>query len=59
MTTADADAVRSAGLEFRVYGVNSPADLRQAAYLGATGFTSNFWRDAFVWARALGCLAMR
>ena len=53
MTMADADAVRSAGLEFRVYGVNSPADLRQAAYLGATGFTSNFWRDAFAWARAL------
>ena len=58
MTLADADAVRAAGLEFRVYGVNSPADLRQAAYLKATGFTSNFWRDAFVWARVIGGISL-
>ena len=58
MTLADADAVRAAGLEFRVYGVNSPADMRQAAYLGATGFTSNFWRDAFVWARVIGGISL-
>ena len=54
MTRADADAVRAAGLEFRVYGVNSPDDMRQAAALGAAGFTSNFWREAFVWAKELG-----
>ena len=52
MTLADADAIRAAGLEFRFWGMNSPADLRQVAYLGATGFTCNFWRDVFVWARA-------
>ena len=54
MTHADADAVRAAGLEFRVYGVNSREDLAQAKSLGATGFTSNFWRDAFGWADAIG-----
>ena len=54
MTRADADAVRAAGLEFRVYGVNSREDLVQAKALGATGFTCNFWREAFVWAEAIG-----
>ena len=54
MTRADADAIRAAGLEFRVYGVNSPDDLLQARMLGATGFTCNFWRDAHAWARAIG-----
>ena len=51
MTPADADAVRAAGLEFRVYGVNSLADLRQAKALGATGFTCNHWKTAFDWAK--------
>ena len=55
MTLADADAVRAAGLGFRMFGMNSPADMRQAAYLGADGFTCNFWKDAFVWARVLDC----
>ena len=55
MTPADADAIRAAGLEFRFWGVNSPADLRQVHHLGATGFTCNFWREAFKWART--CIA--
>ena len=54
MTPADADAVRAAGLEFRVFGVNSRSDLERAKELGATGFTSNFWRDAFDWAKEVG-----
>ena len=54
MTPADADAVRAAGLEFRVFGVNSRKDLERAKELGATGFTSNFWRDAFKWADEIG-----
>ena len=54
MTPADADAVRAAGLEFRVYGVNSAADLRQAKALGATGFTCNHWKAAFDWAKEVG-----
>lgn len=54
MTPADADAVRAAGLEFRMYGVNSEADLRQAKALGAVGFTSNHWKNAFDWAAAVG-----
>ena len=54
MTRADADALRAAGVEFRVYGVNSHEEFEQAKALGATGFTSNFWRDAFGWADEAG-----
>ena len=54
MTVADADAVRAAGLEFRFWGVNSLEDLRQAKLLGISGFTCNYWREAFGWARELG-----
>lgn len=53
MTPADADAVRAAGLEFRLYGVNSLADLRQAKALGAAGFTCNYWKQAFDWAKSV------
>jgi len=54
MTRADADAIRAAGLEFRVYGVNSKGELEQAKALGATGFTCNYWRKAFEWAKEVG-----
>ena len=54
MTRADADAVRAAGLEFRMFGVNSQKSLAWAKELGATGFTCNFWRKAFEWADAIG-----
>ena len=54
MTREDADAVREAGLEFRMFGVNSVDDLRQAKALGAVGFTCNHWREAFGWAQAVG-----
>ena len=54
MTPADADAVRAAGLEFRLFGVNSRKELERAKELGATGFTCNFWHDAFTWADAIG-----
>ena len=54
MTRADADAVRAAGIEFRLYGVNSLKDLRRAKELGAVGFTCNFWRKAFDWAKEIG-----
>jgi glycerophosphoryl diester phosphodiesterase len=54
MTPADADAVRAAGLEFRMYGVNSLKDLEQAKALGAVGFTCNHWLKAFEWAKELG-----
>lgn len=58
MTRADADAVRAAGLEFRMFGVNSLKDLRQAKELGAVGFTCNFWRQAFDWAREIGGITL-
>ena len=54
MTPADADAVRAAGLEFRMFGVNSLKDLQQAKALGAVGFTCNHWKKAFDWAKEVG-----
>ena len=54
MTPADAEAVRAAGLEFRLFGVNSLENLRQAKALGATGFTCNYWHKAFEWAAEVG-----
>ena len=54
MTREDADAVRAAGLEFRLFGVNSLNDLKQAKMLGAVGFTSNHWLKAFDWANEIG-----
>ena len=54
MTRADADALRVAGLGFRLYGVNSREDLEQAKKLGAAGFTCNYWRKAFDWAAEIG-----
>ncbi len=54
MTPADADAVRTAGLEFRMFGVNSLDDLKQAKALGAVGFTCNHWLKAFDWAKEVG-----
>jgi len=48
---ADADRVRAAGLDFRVFGVNSLDALKYAASLGATGFTCNYHLAAYGWAR--------
>ena len=58
MTRADADAVRAAGLEFRLWGVNSLKDIEQAKYLGATGFTCNYWHKAFELAKAVGGITL-
>ncbi len=54
LTPAEADAVRAAGLSFRVWGVNTPEALRTARDLRAEAFTCNFWRDAFDWADSIG-----
>jgi glycerophosphoryl diester phosphodiesterase len=54
MTRADADAIRAAGLDFRVYGVKTRDAMRQAATLGASGFTCDFWDEAFKWAAETG-----
>ena len=50
-TRADADRVRAAGLDFRFFGVNSLASLKYAAELGATGFTCNYFKEAYEWAK--------
>ncbi len=54
LTRQDADAIRKAGIEFRLFGVNSPAELWQARNLGAVGFTCNYPDAAMAWARSLG-----
>ena len=51
---ADADRIRAAGFDFRVYGVNDESLLEYAAGLGATGFTCNYFKAAYGWARHLG-----
>lgn len=51
---ADADAIRAAGFDFRVYGVNSLESLRYAASLKATGFTCNTFKAAYGWAKEIG-----
>ena len=53
MTKADADRIRAAGFDFRVYGVNNPDALKYAASLGATGFTCNTFKAAYEWAKEL------
>lgn len=53
-TRADADRIRAAGFDFRVYGVNDESMLGYAVELGASGFTCNFFRTAYEWARYHG-----
>ena len=50
----EADKIRDAGLDFRVWGVNSPESLALAAEFGAAAFTCNFYHAAFDWAARLG-----
>ncbi|MBQ7667572.1 MAG: hypothetical protein IJS46_06225 [Kiritimatiellae bacterium] len=54
LSPEDADAIRAAGIEFRLWGVNAPESLRYARDLGAAGFTCNYWHAAFDWAAELG-----
>lgn len=49
----DADRVRAAGLDFRLYGVNSPELLAYAATVRATAFTCDYWRQSFEWAQSM------
>ena len=52
-TRADADRIRAAGLDFRVYGVNDRKALAYAADLRAASFTCNTFKKAYTWAREL------
>lgn len=49
----DADRIRAAGFDFRVYGVNDEALLGYAAGLGASGFTCNYFKTAYEWAKSV------
>jgi len=53
VTPVDADKIRAAGFDFRVYGVNNKESLAFAAKLGATGFTCNHHLAAYGWARKM------
>ena len=50
---ADADAIRAAGFEFRLYGVNSAKALSYALSVKATAFTCDHWKDSFMWAKSI------
>lgn len=54
LTPADADRVRAAGLDFRLFGVNSKNDLAYAAEMRAASFTCNYFKAAYGWAKELG-----
>ena len=54
LTPADADKVRAAGLDFRLFGVNGKKDLAYAAEMRAASFTCNYFKAAYGWARELG-----
>ena len=56
--TEEADAVRAAGFDFRLWGVNSEQQLREAKRLKATGFTCNYWQEAFDWAEKIGGITL-
>ena len=58
-TRAGADAVRAAGLEFKLFAVNSLDNLRVAKTLGASGFTCNHWHRAFDWAKEIGGIELK
>jgi len=49
----DAERIRAAGFDFRLYGVNDEKGLAYAASLGATGFTCNYPLAAYGWASKL------
>lgn len=53
LSPADADAIRAAGFDFRLYGVNSPKALAYALSVKATAFTCDHWKDAFEWAKTI------
>ena len=59
LTPADADRVRAAGLDFRLFGVNSKEDLKYAAEMRAASFTCNFFKAAYGWAKELGGIELQ
>ena len=58
-TRVDADRIRAAGFDFRVYGVNDAASLKYAAELGASGFTCNYFKAAYGWAKSVPGLELK
>lgn len=57
-TLVQADVVRAAGFEFRLFGVNKPEDLSFAASLRSGAFTTDYFRAVFEWAEAIGGISL-
>ena len=55
---AEADRVRAAGLDVRLFGLNSPRHLEYAARIRATAFTTDHWKESFEWAKAVPNLVL-
>ena len=53
VSPADADAIRAAGFDFRLYGVNSQKALAYALTVKATAFTCDHWKESFEWAKTI------
>lgn len=53
LTPDDADRVRASGLDFRLFGVNTPELLTYAAKMRATAFTCDHWYKSFEWAKTM------
>ena len=55
---ADAEKVRSAGLDFRLADVNSPKAMAAAKAFGATAVFTDQRHNAFEWAKRVKCLEL-
>lgn len=53
LTSEDADSIRAAGFDFRLYGVNTPKALAYALTVKATAFTCDHWKESFEWAKSI------
>lgn len=58
-TPAIADKIRAAGLDFRLFGVNTPEQLAYAVSMGATAFTTDNWFKSFEWAKEIPNLELQ
>jgi len=56
MERVDAERIRDAGFELRLFGVNTPEQLAKAKDLGVTAFTTDNWKLSFEWAKAVSGL---
>lgn len=58
LRSEDVERIRSAGLDFRLFGVNNKEELAYAARLGASGFTCDRFKSAYDWAKDIGGITL-